>query len=160
MSSLRSLAFVLALVTAAALPARAAAQLLDTKTVSLAAARRMMTAAEAEARKNGWNVSIAIVDASGELLAFHRMDDSSPASVGVSQAKARTAARFRRPTKALEEAVAGGRTALLSFEGMAMVEGGVPITADGKVIGAVGVSGASSAQDAQVAQAAVATLAP
>lgn len=160
MFSPRSLALVLALVTAAALPARAAAQLLDTKTVSLAAARRMMAAAEAEARKNGWNVSIAIVDASGELLAFQRMDDSSPASVGVSQAKARTSARFRRPTKALEEAVAGGRTALLSFEGMAMVEGGVPITADGKVIGAVGVSGASSAQDAQVAQAAVATLAP
>jgi glc operon protein GlcG len=154
------LAVPLAAVVAALLlvPARAAAQLLDAKVVSLEAAERMMHAAKEEARKNGWKLSIAIVDAGGELIAFERMDDASPSSVTIAQAKARTSARFRRPTKALEEAVAGGRAALLSFDGMTMVEGGVPIVVDGRTLGAVGVSGASSAQDAQVAQAAIAAL--
>ena len=78
----------------------------------------------------------------------------------MSQAKARTAARFRRPTKALEDAVAGGRAALLSFDGVTMVEGGVPVIVGGKVIGAIGVSGVTSVQDAVVAQAGVAALRP
>lgn len=156
---MRLLLSLAAIVAALALhPARAAAQLLDAKVVSLEAAERMMHAAKDEARKNGWKLSIAIVDAAGELIAFERMDDASPSSVAISQAKARTSARFRRPTKALEDAVAGGRAALLSFDGMTMVEGGVPIVVDGRVIGAIGVSGASSAQDAQVAQAGVAAL--
>ena len=144
----------------AAAPAPAAAQLLDAKAISLEAARRMMAAAEAEARKNGWNVSIAIVDAAGELILFQRLDEASPASVGISQAKARTAARFKRPTKAMEESVTQGRIVMLAFEGVTPVEGGVPVTAGGKVIGAVGVSGVTSPQDAQVAQAAVAALTP
>ena len=143
-----------------ALPSAARAQLLDTKAIALDGARRMMAAAEAEARRNGWTVSIAIVDAMGELLLFQRLDDAPPSSIAVSQAKARTAARFRRPTKALEDAVAGGRAALLSFDGVTMVEGGVPVVVGGKVIGAIGVSGVTSAQDALVAQAGVAALRP
>jgi glc operon protein GlcG len=158
---LRRLLSSLAVAAALVLPAsRAHAQLLDAKVVSLEAAKRMIAAAEAEARKNNWNMSIAIVDATGELIAFHRMDEASPASVGISQGKARTAARFKRPTKSLDSSVTAGRTALLSFDGITLVEGGVPIIVAGKVIGAVGVSGASSAQDAQVAQAGIAALTP
>lgn len=156
---------LLALATAAAAvvlaaPSAAPAQLLDAKAIALDGARRMMAAAEAEARRNGWNVSIAVVDAWGELLLFQRLDDAPPSSVAVAQAKARTAARFRRPTKALEDAVAGGRAALLSFDGVAMIEGGVPVVVGGKVIGAIGVSGVTSAQDGVVAQAGVAALRP
>jgi len=156
----RLLPLLLLVIVIAATPAPGAAQLLDAKVVSLEAATRMMAAAEAEARKNGWNVSIAITDGAGDLVLFRRMDDASPASVVISQAKARTAARFRRPTKALEDAVASGRAALLSFEGVTFVEGGVPITVDGKVMGGVGVSGATSQQDAQVARAGAGALVP
>ena len=136
----------------------AGAQLLDAKVLSIEAAKRIVAAAEVEARKNGWNVSIAVVDAAGELLLFHRMDEAPLTSVAISQGKARTAARFRRPTKALEDAVAGGRVALLAFEGLVPVEGGVPISAGGKVLGGIGVSGVTSQQDAQVALAGVAAL--
>jgi glc operon protein GlcG len=154
------LPLILLAVALAVTPAPAAAQLLDAKVVSLAAATRMMAAAEAEARKNGWTVSIAITDAAGDLVLFRRMDEASAASAGISQAKARTAARFKRPTKALEDAVAAGRAALLSFEGITFVEGGVPIVVDGKVVGGVGVSGATSPQDAQVAQAGAGAVTP
>lgn len=157
MTRLRWIALALAaLLAVGARPARA--QLLDAKVISHDAARRMMDAAEAEARRNGWNVSVSIVDASGELIMFHRMDEAAPSSVIISQGKARTAARFRRPTKALDSSLASGRLAILGFEGVVPVEGGVPVTANGKVIGAVGVSGATSAQDAQVARAATAVL--
>jgi len=136
-------------------PARA--QLLQTQTLSLQAARTMAAAAEAEARENNWNVAIAIVDAAGELILFHRLDQTQPASLDIAIGKARTAARFRRPTKVLEEAVAGGRTVLLALDGVPL-EGGLPIVVDGRVIGAVGVSGVTSQQDAQVAQAAIDAL--
>ena len=139
-------------------PARA--QLLQTQTLSLQAAKTMAAAAEAKARENNWNVAIAIVDASGGLILFHRLDDVQPASHDIAIGKARTAARFRRPTRALEDAVAGGRTVLLAVEGMVPLEGGVPIVVDGRVIGAVGVSGVTSLQDAQVARAAIGALRP
>ena len=141
-------------------PALAGAQLIDTKVISTEAARTMAQAAEQEAVKNGWKVSIAVVDANGALIHFQRMNDVSPASVDISQAKARTAARFRRPTKMLEETITAGRTVMLGIEGMLAMEGGVPVIVDGKVIGAVGVSGATSAQDAQMAAAGVAALKP
>ena len=128
--------------------------------LTAAAATRAVTAAESEARRNNWNVSIAVVDAAGELVSFLRMDGASPSSVDVAPAKARTAARFRRPTRAMEEAVAGGRTVLLSFPGATPVEGGVPIIVNGQVVGAVGVSGVTSAQDAQVAQAGAGAVTP
>lgn len=138
--------------------APAGAQLLQTRAISLDAAKSMAAAAEAEARRHGWNVAVAIVDASGGLILFHRLDETQPASLDIAVQKARTAARFRRPTKALEDAVAGGRTALLAVEGLLPLEGGLPVVVDGKVIGAVGVSGVTSQQDAQVAQAALAAL--
>lgn len=134
------------------------AQLLESRAISLEAAKKMAAAAEAEAWKNGWNVAVAVVDASGGLILFHRLDETQPASLDIAIQKARTAARFKRPTKALEDAVAAGRTAILALEGVLPLEGGVPVMVDGKVIGAVGVSGVTSQQDAQVAQAAVAAL--
>ena len=137
-------------------PARA--QLLQTQTLSLQAAKTMAAAAEAKARENNWNVAIAIVDAAGELILFHRLDQTQPASLDIAIGKARTAARFRRPTKVLEDAVAGGRTVLLAVADVLPLEGGLPIVVDGRVIGAVGVSGVTSQQDAQVAQAAIDAL--
>jgi uncharacterized protein GlcG (DUF336 family) len=146
---------------AAAVVARpATAQLTEARVLTLAGATRALEAAQAEAKRNSWNVSIAVVDAAGELVAFMRMDGASPASVDISRAKARTAARFRRPTKALEESVAAGRIVLLSFENVTPVEGGIPIVVQGQVVGAVGVSGVMSAQDAQVAQAGAGAITP
>lgn len=152
---------VLAAAIAALLtPDRAGGQLRDSRVLTSAAATKAVAAAETEARRNNWNVSIAVVDAAGELVAFLRMDGASPSSVDIAPAKARTAARFRRPTKAMEEAVAGGRTVLLSFPDVTPVEGGVPIVVNGQVVGAVGVSGVTSPQDAQVAQAGASAVAP
>src|SRR5690606_38174958 len=131
----------------------ARAQLLESRTLSLEAAKGMAAAAEAEARRNDWPVAIAIVDAHGGLIHFQRLDGTQAASLEIAVGKARTAARFRRPTKALEDALAAGRTALLGVEGILPLEGGIPVTVDGEVVGAIGVSGVTSQQDAQVAQA-------
>ena len=128
------------------------------KVITLEAAKKMVAAGEAEAVKNGWNVAIAIVDASGGLILFHKLDETQPGSIAVSQGKARTAALFKRSSKMLEEAIAGGKQALLSVEGIVPMQGGVPVAVDGKVIGAVGVSGVLSAQDEQVALAAIGAL--
>jgi len=130
-----------------------------TKFITLEAAKKMAAAGEAEARKNGWTVCIAIVDANGGLILFQKIDETQPGSINVSQGKARTAALFKRPSKAIEEMITGGKTAFLSVEGIVPIQGGVPVIADGKVIGAVGVSGVTSAQDEQVAMAALAVLA-
>ncbi len=129
-----------------------------TKFITLEAAKKMMAAGEAEARKNGWNVAITIVDASGGLIMFQKLDETQPGSIAVSQGKARTAALFKRPTKALEEMIAGGKTAFLAVDGVVPLQGGLPVVVDGKVIGAIGVSGVTSAQDEQVAMAALAVL--
>lgn len=128
------------------------AQVQVTRSVASAGAERALAAAAAEARKQGWAVSIAVVDPAGELVAFLRLDGALQASVDIARAKARTAARFRRPTKALESALADGRLAILGLEGVTPVEGGVPIVINGEVVGAVGVSGVTSAEDAQVAR--------
>jgi glc operon protein GlcG len=150
-----------ALVAIAATPhASAGAQLLDTKVISLEAAKKMAAAAEAEARRNGWTVAVAVVDVSGGLILFHRLDRVQTASLDIAIAKARTAARFRRPTKALEDAVAGGRMAILSFEGVVAVEGGLPIVVGDDVIGAIGVSGMTSQQDGVVAKAGADVVTP
>jgi glc operon protein GlcG len=135
------------------LPTVAHAQMLDAKVISLDAAKKIAAAAEAEARKQGWTVAIAVVDVSGGLILFHRFDDVQAASLDLAIAKARTSARFKRPTKALSDAIAAGRMALLAAEGYLPLEGGVPVTVGGKVVGAVGVSGMTSEQDAIVAQA-------
>ncbi len=149
---------ILAALAAVVLPCRVQAQLRQLPVVGMEGAKRALAAAEQEARTQGWTVSIAVVDPAGELVGFLRMDGAPPASVDIARGKARTAARFRRPTKALEDVVANGRVAVMTFEGMVLVEGGVPITVDGVVVGALGVSGASSAQDAQVARAGAAAV--
>ena len=122
--------------------------------IDIAAAKKAMAAAEAEAIKNNWGVAIAIVDSGANLVMLHRLDNAQLSSVRIAEQKARTAAEFRRPTKVFEDAVAGGGVGLrvLTF-GASVAEGGVPIVAGGKVIGAIGVSGVQSHQDAQVAQA-------
>lgn len=136
----------------------AAAQTADRKVITLDGAKAILAAAEAEAVKNKWTVAIAVVDESGTLIAFHKIDETQLGSVDIAIGKARTAARMKRPTKALEDAVAGGRTVMLAVDGITPLEGGVPVMLDGRVIGAVGVSGVTSQQDAQVAQAGAAAL--
>ena len=135
----------------------AAAQLRTTKALTLDGAKNMVAAAEAEARKNSWNMSFAIVDAAGDLVLLHKGDGARPSNVEFSIAKARTAARYQRPTKALDSLVASGRIQFLAASALP-IEGGIPIFVDGQVIGAVGVSGGTSAQDAQVAAAGIAAL--
>jgi len=122
--------------------------------ISLETAKKVMAAAEAEAVKNNWGMVITILDSGGNLVMAHRMDNAPLASVGISRGKARTAVEFMRPSKALEDGIAGGGAGLrlLSLPGM-FVEGGLPIVVDGKIVGAIGASGAASGQDAQVAQA-------
>lgn len=121
--------------------------------LSLADAKRVAAAAELEAERNGWSVVIAIVDDAGVLIYLERLDGTQPASSEVAQHKARAAALFRRPTKALEEIVAGGRVAMLSLPNITPVEGGLPLVYEGQIVGAIGVSGVQSFQDGIVAQA-------
>ena len=133
-------------------------QLPARKTLTLEAARRVAAAAEAEAKKNNWAVSIAVLDDAGHMVVFHRMDGAKLVAIDIAIRKARTAAYFQQPTKSLEEEVAGGRTALLPIEGFMPLEGGVPLMADGVMVGAIGVSGVTGAQDAQCAHAGAAAL--
>jgi glc operon protein GlcG len=122
--------------------------------ISLSAAKQAMAAAEAEAAKNAWAVAIAIVDSGANLVMAHRLDNAQLSSMRIAEAKAKTAAEFRRPTKVFEDAVAGGGIGLrvLTF-GASVAEGGVPIVSGGTIVGAIGVSGVQSHQDAQIAQA-------
>ncbi len=127
--------------------------------LTLADAKRVAAAAAQEARRNDWNVVIAIVDDAGLLVYLERLDGVQPASCDIAQHKARAAALFRRPTKALEETVAGGRVALLSLPHITPVEGGVPLLHEGQVVGAIGVSGVQSFEDGIVAKAGADALA-
>ena len=123
--------------------------------ISLEQARGVMAAAEAEARANDWPMVIAIVDSGGHLVMLHSFDHAQHGSVVIAQEKARCAVNFKRPTKAIEEAVAQGglNLRMLATPGMVPLEGGVPLIADGKIVGAIGVSGMRSNQDGQVAEA-------
>ena len=123
--------------------------------IGMDAARKAMAAAEEEAVKNNWNVAIAIVDSGGHLVMMHRLDSTQIVSIRIAEGKARSALEFRRPTKALEDAVASGgaNLRLLALEGVTPLEGGVLIQAGGQIIGAIGVSGVLSSQDAQIARA-------
>src|SRR6266851_3848746 len=114
-------------------------------------------AAEAEARKNKWNVVIAILDDGGHLLWLVRMDGATPANAQIAIEKGRTAAVSRRTTKNWEDRIAAGRTALLNMP-VLPVQGGVPITVNGEYVGAVGVSGVQSHEDEQIANAGIAAL--
>ena len=123
-------------------------------------AKKVAAPALAEARKNQWAMAVAIVDTAGDLVYFEKMDDTQVGSVEVAIAKARSAARFKRPTKALQDALAAGGDGLriLGLSGAVPVEGGVPILMDGKIVGAIGVSGVLSGQDSQIARAAIDAL--
>jgi glc operon protein GlcG len=119
---------------------------------------RIMDAAIAEAKKNRWAVAIAIFDDGGHLLQFTRLDGAPPVSAHIAPEKARAAALGRRETKIYEDMINQGRNAFLSAPLQGMLEGGVPIIAEGQVVGAVGVSGVKSSEDAQVAKAGIAAL--
>ena len=127
--------------------------------LALADVKRIAAGAEAEAQKNGWKVSIAVVDDGGHLLWLQRLDGAAPATTHIAAAKARTAALGRRETKVFEDMILGGRTSFLSAPALeGMLEGAVPILKDGHCIGAVGVSGVKSSEDAQIARAGIAAL--
>jgi uncharacterized protein GlcG (DUF336 family) len=123
--------------------------------VTLDQAKKLAAGAVAEANRNNWKVAIAIVDTHGLLKYYEMMDDTQTASATISVEKARTAAMFRRPTKMMEDMISGGRTAALGLKGALPIEGGLPILANGKVIGGIGISGLTSPQDGVVAQAAL-----
>ena len=121
--------------------------------IGVEAARRLAAAALAEGRKNGWTVAAAIVDPGGALVYFERMDGTQAGSSHVAVEKACSAVAFKRPTKAFEDALAGGRIAILGMPGAVPLEGGIPLVVAGEVVGAIGVSGATSQQDGVCAKA-------
>ncbi len=121
--------------------------------------KAIAAAAEAEALKNNWAVSICIVDDGGNMLWFQRLDGAAPISSHIAPGKARTAAMGRRESKVYEDMINGGRASFLSAPNMAgMLEGGVPIIKDGQCLGAVGVSGVKSTEDALIAKAGIAAI--
>ena len=121
--------------------------------------KAIAAAAEAEALKNSWAVSICIVDDGGHLLSFQRLDGAAPISAHIAPGKARTAALGRRESKIYEDIINGGRFSFLSAPDLeGMLEGGVPIMKDGQCLGAVGVSGVKSTEDAQIAKAGIAAI--
>lgn len=121
--------------------------------------RAIAAAAEAEANRNAWAVTLAVVDPGGHLLWLQRLDGAAPISAEIAPAKARTAAMGRRETKVYEDMINQGRTSFLSAPNLkGMLEGGVPIIVDGHCLGAVGVSGVKSSEDAQIARAGIAAL--
>src|SRR3954471_8185119 len=136
-----------------------AADLPTKKVLSLEVARQVAAAAEKHARENKWNVCIAIVDDGGHLIFFQRLDGTQYGSVTVSPRKAQPAIGFKRPSKTFEEGVAGGRNALLGLPGAVPLEGGLPLTIDGEMVGAIGVSGVTAQQDGMIAQAGADSLA-
>ncbi|MFL9901921.1 heme-binding protein [Paraburkholderia fungorum] len=121
-------------------------------------ATRILEAARAEAEKNQWAVTIAVVDDGGHLLALLRLDGCAPIGAYIATEKARTSALGRRESKQYEDMINGGRTAFLSAPLAGTLEGGVPVVVDGNVVGAVGVSGVKPDQDSQVARAAANSL--
>ena len=123
-------------------------------------AKKAATAALAEARKNNWNMAAAVVDPAGDLVYFEKLDGTQAASVDIAVDKARSSARFKRPTKALQDVLAAGGEGLrlLGLQGAVPVDGGVPILIDGKIVGAIGLSGGTSAQDGQCAAAGAAVV--
>jgi glc operon protein GlcG len=155
MKALKQAGFAAALIFAAGL---AQAQIPQYgPNVTLDQARKAVAAAEAESKKNGWPMAIAVVDTAGMLVHFVKMDGTQSASVSVAQDKAVSAAIYRRPTKAFQDGLAKGGDGwrILTLRGASAVEGGLPLVIDGKIIGAIGVSGAAADQDGVAAKAGV-----
>jgi glc operon protein GlcG len=123
-------------------------------------AKKAAAAALAEARKNNWTMAAAIVDTAGDLVYFEKVDGTQAASTLIALDKARSAVRFKRPTKALQDVLAAGGEGLrlLALQGAVPVEGGIPLLMDGKIVGAIGLSGGTSQQDGQCAQAGAGTV--
>ncbi|MGE3145259.1 MAG: heme-binding protein [Pseudorhodoplanes sp.] len=153
--SIRPIALALALLLPGALPAAAQTQPPYGPPITLDIAKKVMAAAEAEAQKLNLQVAIAILDSGGQLVMMHKFDNTQYASIDVSAGKARTALNFKRPSKDLQDAVTGGGAGLrlVGIKDVIAIEGGLPIVADGKVIGAIGVSGGMAGQDTAVAAA-------
>ena len=128
--------------------------------ITLEQAKRVMAGAEAEAGKNSWPVVIAVVDSGGNLVMLSRLDNAQWGSIDIARGKAHSAVAFRRPTKVFQDAIGqgGANLRLLNLSGVSLLEGGIPIVVDGKIIGAVGVSGVTSQQDAQIGQAGIDAL--
>ncbi|MGH7381541.1 MAG: GlcG/HbpS family heme-binding protein [Candidatus Methylomirabilales bacterium] len=128
--------------------------------ITLDQAKKALAVAQAEARKNKWDVVVAIVDPAGQLVLLEKMDNTQNAAGEVARQKASSAALFRRPTKAFQDGLAAGGAGLriLRLEGAVPLDGGLPIVVDGKIIGAIGVSGVTSEQDGQIAKAGVDAL--
>jgi uncharacterized protein GlcG (DUF336 family) len=125
--------------------------------ITLDQAKKIMAGAEAEATKNNWPVVIAILDPGGNVVMLHRLDNAQWGSIDVAKDKARSAVAFRRPTKVFQDLIGkgGDNLRLLNLSGASLLEGGIPIVADGKIIGGIGVSGVTSQQDAQIGQAGI-----
>lgn len=125
--------------------------------ITLEQAKKAMAGAEAEARKNNWNVVIVVLDSGGNIVMINRMDGAQWGSIEVAREKAYSAVAFRRPTKVFEEAVGQGGVNLriLRLPGASPLEGGLPIVVDGKLIGGIGVSGVLATQDAQIGRAGI-----
>jgi uncharacterized protein GlcG (DUF336 family) len=127
--------------------------------LSISDVQAILAAAARHADEHKWPVTISVVDDGGHLLGLYRLDGAAPISAQISPAKARTAALGRRESKTYEDSINQGRTAFLSAPGLdGMLEGGVPITVDGHIIGAVGVSGVKSSEDVEIARAGIAAL--
>lgn len=153
MKTLRALCCACLALAISAVAGGVSAQMIDKKALSLEAVKKIAAAAEAEATKNKWNVVITIVDEGGQLLYLQRMDGAQYGSVDVAIRKARTSSAFKRSTKVFEDAIAGGRTAILSLDQALTLEGGLPLVFNGQIVGAIGVSGVTSQQDGQIAKA-------
>ena len=123
--------------------------------ISLETAKKVAAPAIAEAAKNNWSMAVAIVDPAGDLVYYEKMDNTQLGSANIAIDKARSAALFKRPTKAFQDALAAGGEGwrILRLQGAVPVEGGIPLVIDGKIVGAIGMSGGTSAQDAQCAKA-------
>jgi len=154
--------FVLTVVALASMPVGAQQpvappppQILYGAPITLEQAKKVIAAAEAEATKNRWNVVIVVLDPGGHLVALHRLDGTQIGSIEVAKDKARSAVFFRRPTKVFQDLVAqgGANLRLLNLSGASLLEGGIPLMMDGKIVGGIGVSGVTSEQDAQTAKA-------
>ena len=154
--------FVIAVMVALGVVASAVAQMPNPYgvAISLENAKKAAEPALAEAAKNNWRVAVAIVGPAGTLIYYEKMDNTQLGSAEVAIDKARTAALFKRPTKAFQDALAAGGEGLriLTLKGVVAAEGGIPLVMDGKIVGAIGVSGATSAQDAQCAKAGADTI--
>jgi glc operon protein GlcG len=150
---------ILAIAAVALMGLSAQAQLLQKKALSLEGARKMVAAAEAEAERNHWRGVVAVVDDGGWVILLERMDHAAmTASVELAAGKARSAALFKKPTQALEEAINHGRYAAITARGFIEMQGGLPVVVDGEVIGGIGASFATPEEDEQVAKAGLAAL--